>query len=70
MKPLGKHLHRVYEDLSARYALTDGIARRVAILAARSWLEHETVGRVNCAVKGIPMRGLTLAWLKQFSVAK
>ena len=42
---LAKQLRHVYNDIDARFPLKDGIARRVGVLVARSWLEYEQVSR-------------------------
>lgn len=54
---LGKHLRCVYEDIGTRYELGDGIARRVAIMAARSWLEYENVSQEVAALTAKRPRG-------------
>ena len=37
----GKRLRAVYDDLAGRFPLQDGVARRIAVLAARAWLDYE-----------------------------
>jgi len=38
---LAKRLRRVYDEIGTRYPLQDGVARRIALLAARAWLDYE-----------------------------
>lgn len=39
-----KRLRRVYDDLASRFKDLDGVARRVALLAAESWMAYEDLG--------------------------
>ncbi len=40
---VSKRLRVVYDDLEQRFPLRDGISRRVAVLAARAWLDYENL---------------------------
>ncbi len=42
---LAKQLRGVYDDIGGRFSLTDGVSRRVALLAARAWLDYERLSR-------------------------
>ena len=42
---LAKQLRDAYDDIAGRFSLTDGVARRVALLAARAWLDYERLSR-------------------------
>jgi len=40
-----RRLRAIYRDLEAQFGLTTGVARRIAILAARSWLDYEAASQ-------------------------
>ncbi len=40
-----KRLRVVYDDLQERFPLKDGVSRRVAVLAARAWLDYEKLSQ-------------------------
>ncbi len=42
---LAKRLRRVYDEIGTRYPLQDGVARRIALLAARAWLDYEDLAK-------------------------
>ncbi len=44
---LAKRLRVVYDEISKRYPLQDGVARRVALLAARAWCDYEDMAKAT-----------------------
>ena len=44
---LAKRLRRVYDEIGARYPLQDGVARRIALLAARAWVDYEELAKAT-----------------------
>ncbi len=42
---LAKRLRHVYDDLQEKFPLKDGVSRRVAVLAARAWLDYEKLSQ-------------------------
>jgi len=39
-----RQIREVYNEIAERFALNDGVARRVAVLAAKAWLDYLAVG--------------------------
>ncbi len=44
---LAKRLRAVYDDLGQRFPLQDGVTRRVALLAARAWVDYEEMAKAT-----------------------
>jgi len=42
-RTIPRRLRQVYEDIATRFPLTDGVARRLAVLAARAWIDYEAL---------------------------
>ena len=42
---LAKRLRHVYDELQEKFPLKDGVSRRVAVLAARAWLDYEKLSQ-------------------------
>ncbi len=42
---VAKRLRHVYDDLQEKFPLKDGVSRRVAVLAARAWLDYEKLSQ-------------------------
>lgn len=49
---LAKRLRALYEDIAARYQLSDGLTRRVAVLTALAGLEHQAMTADVVALAG------------------
>ncbi len=44
---LAKRLRAVYDEIGKRYPLQDGVARRIALLAARAWVDYEDMAKAT-----------------------
>lgn len=45
-----RQLRAVYDELRERFPLNDGVARRMAVMTARAWLEYQTISAELSAV--------------------
>ncbi len=42
---LAKRLRVIYDEIGTRFPLQDGVSRRIALLAARAWLDYEDLAK-------------------------